>query len=112
MKKKIIFTILVILAVFLAIMFIFLKIDFGQNITIEGTTANAKVGAVLITEKYGTVYLDKVITWPEEMIGKRIEIKGSELKNIKYLAEPVVGPDGAISQGGEGTQWVLQDPQW
>lgn len=111
MKNKKIIVAVIIAVMILIVAAIFLSVNFNQGVIIEGLAANAKAGAILITENYGPVYLVGMTVWPAEMEGKRAEVKGSKLENIEYLPESVVGPDGAISQGGEGRQWVLQNPK-
>ena len=57
------------------------------------------------------IYIRKLSSWEDEVVGKQVSIKGI-IQREKYLPDPHVSEDGAISQGAIGTQYVLDDAQW
>lgn len=81
------------------------------QVTLRGRAMNAKGGAVLLTDSREPIYIRGLDCWPEDMLGKEIIATGT-LKEEKYLPDPVVDGDGAISQGAEGEQLVLEDARW
>ncbi|HBU07050.1 MAG TPA: hypothetical protein DEB09_03115 [Candidatus Magasanikbacteria bacterium] len=112
MKKKLLFILIIILVVVFAVGIIFLLKNLKETVIMEGVAVNGKAGAIIITEKTGPVYLDRIDSWPDDKLDKKIMVEGSELVNIKYIEDSVIGEDGGISQGAEGTQWVLKNPKW
>ena len=80
----------------------------GQQVTLEGTAKDAKGGAVLITAENNVIYLKGIHSWSDDLIDKLVSVSGV-LKEEKYIPDPVVAKDGAISQGAEGNQLVLEN---
>ncbi len=87
-----------------------LKALAGAKVTLPGRAANAKAGAVVLVEGE-PVYLEGLSEWPREASGKEVEVSGT-LAEEKLIASPKVDTKGAVSQGAEGTQWVLKAPEW
>ena len=77
-----------------------------EEVTLRGLAANAKGGAVLVVDG-APIYLERMDEWPPGMAGTEVTVAG-RLVQKKVIPDPVVGPDGAISQGAEGTQQVLE----
>ncbi|MDP2341896.1 MAG: hypothetical protein Q8O67_13140 [Deltaproteobacteria bacterium] len=77
-------------------------------VELRGTAENAKGGAVVVVAGQ-PIYLRNQAGWPDELRGTQVSVKGT-LTSTKLLPSPVRAPDGAISQGAEGDQWVLD--QW
>ena len=82
----------------------------GKQVELTGVAENAKGGAILLVDD-GPIYLRKLDSWPDNLRGKSVVVKGT-LKSMKLIPSPERGPDGAISQGAEGSQWVLEDPRY
>lgn len=79
----------------------------GLTVTLEGEAANAKGGPVLLVEGE-PVYLRPDPKWPAAKDRTRVRVKG-KLSSQKLLPSPERGPNGEVSQGAEGNQWVLDD---
>ncbi len=82
----------------------------GQQVRLQGRAEDAKGGAVLLLERE-PLYLKDVSAWPTEVRGKALEVSGT-LQHLKLIPSPTRDASGAISQGAEGSQWVLLKPQW
>jgi hypothetical protein len=82
----------------------------GKQVELHGTAQNAKGGAILLVDN-APIYLQHVGAWPDAKRGKPAVVKGT-LKSMKLIPSPQRSPDGAISQGAEGDQWVLEDPTY
>lgn len=82
----------------------------GAKVTLSGRAANAKAGAVLLVDGE-PIYLKGFAEWPKDASGKELEVTGT-LKDEKLIPSPVKGPKGEISQGAEGSQWVLEGAEW
>lgn len=72
---------------------------------------NSKGGAVLITLKKDVVFIEDLVSWEEGLVGKELVVTGL-LKRVKYIPDPTIDEDGAISQGAEGLQYVLKTARW
>ena len=57
------------------------------------------------------VYVEGLSGWSEELLGKAVEAEG-RLVIKQYIPEATVAPDGAVSQGSDGEQWVLENATW
>ena len=82
-----------------------------QTVSLKGKAENAKGGAVLILENQEVVYIRKFSSWDETVTGKQVIISGI-VRLEKYIPDPEVTEDGAISQGAIGFQYVLDDAQF
>ncbi|MEW6281782.1 MAG: hypothetical protein AB1758_24465 [Candidatus Eremiobacterota bacterium] len=78
----------------------------GQRITLEGTTANAKLGAILV-EGDRSVWIDGLEEWPE---GKRVKVTGT----VVGRDDLPVAQDHPVSAGVQGSprRYLLSDPEW
>ena len=79
----------------------------GTRVELTGIAENGKGGALLLVGG-SHIYLRKLDSWPMGQRGKQVVVKGI-LKSLKLIPSPVRGPNGEISQGAEGDQWVLDD---
>ena len=79
--------------------------------TIEGKARDAKAGAVVVLDGGEPVYIEGLDYWPSDIEGKRVRATGF-LKQKKLIPDPVVDSEGAISQGAEGDQTVLEGASW
>ena len=84
-------------------------IDLNADFT--GRAENAKGGAVVVLQNQEVIYIRNLSFWDEEVVGKQVSIKGI-VRLEKYIPDPKVAEDGAISQGAIGSQYVLDDAQW
>ena len=82
-----------------------------QNAHFTGRAENAKGGAVVILQNQEVIYVRNLPSWDDEIVGKQVSIKGI-VRSEKYIPDPEVAEDGAISQGAIGSQYVLDDAQW
>lgn len=78
----------------------------GKIITIRGLAQNSKAGAMV-----GQYFIGGMQAWPDEVVGKKVEVKGS-LHLVQHKAEDLVNSKGEVSQGMVGEQYVLQKPTW
>jgi len=85
-------------------------------VELTGKAENAKGGAVVVVD--GTpIYLRARVerdtrtqaSWPDDLRGTIVVVRGT-LTSTKLIPSPVRAADGAVSQGAEGEQWVLD--QW
>lgn len=83
----------------------------GKSVALNGEAMNSKAGAVLVTDEDDTIYIEGLDYWPNDMIGKEVVVTG-ELRRKKLIPDPVVTDSGAISQGAEGEQLVLENAEW
>jgi hypothetical protein len=83
----------------------------GKTVTLVGIARDAKGGAVLVTPSGEPVYIGGLDYWLPEFSGKEISVTGV-LQEKKYIPDPMTTPNGAISQGAYGNQYVLEKAQW
>jgi hypothetical protein len=83
----------------------------GQHVSFNGRAENAKGGAVVILRNQEVIYIRNLSFWEDTIVGTEITVKGT-VQYVKYIPEPEVSMDGAISQGAVGLQYVLDDAQW
>jgi hypothetical protein len=77
----------------------------GQRVTIRGTAGNAKAGAVVLTDVKEVIYVRNRQEWPDDLIGKHLEVVGVLSKERIYHEATI--NEGAISQGISGAQLVI-----
>jgi len=82
-----------------------------QKVSLSGTAMDSKAGAVLVADDDTIVYLEDVDYWDASFAGKPVGVTGT-LRRKQAIPPAAVADDGAISQGMDGDQWVLEDPQW
>ena len=83
----------------------------GKEVMMEGIAQNAKGGAVLITKDENVIYIKGLAEWSEDMLGEQLAVRGI-LKREKYIPDPRVDENGAISQGAVGRQLVLEEAKY
>jgi hypothetical protein len=88
-----------------------LKEKIGQNVNLKGTAKDAKGGAVLFTPEGVAIYIKGLDFWPSELLDKRIAVSGL-LKEEKFIPDPVIDEDGAISTGAYGIQLILENAEY
>ena len=88
-----------------------LEKQIGQKVTLGGTAKDAKGGAVLLTVEGNVIYIKGLEFWPSEFLDKQISVKGL-LKEEKFIPDPVIDEDGAISTGAYGDQLILENAEY
>jgi len=83
----------------------------GQKVNLNGTAKDAKGGAVLITPEGYVIYIKGLDFWPSELFDKSISVSGL-LKNEKFIPDPIIDENGAISTGATGDQLVLENSEY
>lgn len=83
----------------------------GQKVNLNGTAKDAKGGAVLITPEGYVIYIKGLDFWPSELFDKSISVSGL-LKNEKFIPDPIIDENGAISTGAYGDQLVLENAEY
>lgn len=82
----------------------------GSRVRLSGIARDGKGGALLLI-KDSPYYLDGLARWPSEVEGKLVGV-GGKLVDKQYLPEATRDAKGVISQGGEGSQNVIEAPVW
>ncbi len=92
----------------------------GQEIEVEGTAYNQKLGAVVKTESE-TLWLDGVDSWPDDLVGKTVTVRGV-LAERHDLPVFVHKPDEPIRSGmpvpeetdleAASRRLVVENPVW
>lgn len=77
----------------------------GATGWVRGDAGNAKGGAILMVNDLPLSVRGRV-GWKPEEEGTRVSLHGS-LSFEQFLPQATVGPKGEISQGADGSQWVL-----
>ena len=85
-----------------------LKQFLGKKVTLLGTSRDAKAGAVLITGDRNPIYINGLASWSADLLGKQVSVKGV-LKKEKFIPDPIIDENGAISTGATGDQFVLKN---
>ena len=83
----------------------------NRKITITGTALNAKLGAIIQTEKGEVFFLDGIYEWPDDVFGKKVKATGlisSEYHDPKNL----ITDDGLHKTGMSGEKQSLQNAKW
>jgi len=83
----------------------------GQKVTITGTAKDAKGGAVLLTPEGNVIYIKGLEFWPSDILDKQLSVRGL-LKEEKFIPDPIIDEDGAISTGAYGDQLVLENTEY
>lgn len=83
----------------------------GERATVEGTAADAKLGAVVMNEAGVPVFVGGLESWPTDVHGKRVRATGLLVKK-ELGPPPAVADDGAVSAGMAGPAWVLEGADW
>jgi hypothetical protein len=97
----------------------------GQTVTLEGTAADAKLGA-LLQGKQAAIWIDGVDSWPEGIYsggdqGKRLRVTGTVIKKDDlpvFVQKPGEPPRSGIpvtsEQELEKAKWryLLKDAKW
>ena len=77
----------------------------GQKVRIIGVAQNAKLSAVVTTDRL-TVYCIERAAWGKEFLGRKVEVSGLLEETDQFNARR--GEDGVISQGTKRSVLVLR----
>jgi hypothetical protein len=80
----------------------------GKKITLIGLAVDAKAGACVMLKNKNTVYVQEWEHWDSKFFGKKVSVTGT-LVEKKFILDPIIDENGAISQGGYGSQLVLEN---
>jgi hypothetical protein len=69
----------------------------GQQISVDGTAQNEKLGASVHTPT-GSIHIDKLDAWPDALVGKRVRVTGTVIERFD-LPVFVRKPGEPISSG-------------
>ena len=82
----------------------------GMKLTLTGIAKESKAGPVLITDDNIPIYIKSISSWSERFLNKQVSLTGI-LKKEKLIPDPTIDENGAISQGAEGDQLVLENAE-
>jgi hypothetical protein len=88
-----------------------LEKSIGQKVNLFGIAKDAKGGAVLLTNDGNVIFIKNLEHWSPELLNKQFYISGI-LKKKKFIPDPVVDKNGAISCGAFGEQLVLENVEY
>ncbi len=77
----------------------------GREQTLVGEAADAKLSAAVVVEG-SPVYCLGLDRWPEGVVGEQVEVTGVVRRTDRFQAK--VAGDGAIAQGTEGRDLVIE----
>ncbi len=83
----------------------------GKEITLIGLAVDAKAGACVLLKDDVAIYVQEWEHWEPEILGKKVSVTGT-LVEKKFIPDPIIDENGAISQGAEGSQLVLENANW
>lgn len=83
----------------------------NTRVRVSGIAQNAKGGALLVVGKDSTWYVEKLDSWPAEVLGKLVGV-GGKLVDKQYLPQGGKNEKGEWVQGAEGSQNVIESPTW
>ncbi|MHA1126538.1 MAG: hypothetical protein ACTSO7_08620 [Candidatus Heimdallarchaeota archaeon] len=78
----------------------------NKEISMKGLAVVSKAGACIKLAE-DIVFIQNKHDWEDEELNKIVVVTGT-LVEKKFIPDPVIDEDGAISQGAEGTQFVLE----
>lgn len=78
---------------------------------VEGRAFDGKGGALVVTDAGAAIYVEGLDAWPSELHGQRVVVHG-RLANKQHIPAPTIDEQGAISQGAEGLQSVIESARW
>ena len=82
--------------------------------SINGTTANTKAGAIVLTEDQRAIYILGLNSWPEEKLGQTITITGFLEQTKGHVPATTTNNSGEITQGVSKSDMhlTLRDASW
>jgi len=83
----------------------------GQKVSLSGIAKDAKGGAVIITPEGYVIYVKGLEFWPSDYLDKSISVSGL-LKKEKFIPDPIIEENGAVSTGAYGDQLILENAEY
>ena len=80
-------------------------------ITVEGIALNAKLGAIIKTEKGEVFFLQGIYEWPDNVYEKIVRVTGS-ISSEYHDPKNLVTEDGLHKTGMSGEKLNLQNAKW
>lgn len=77
----------------------------GTRVRVTGVAQNAKLGAVVVSERMTVYCLDRQ-EWPPDLVGQQVTVSGIVERTDDFKAE--VNEKGEISQGSAGGDLVIR----
>lgn len=96
----------------------------GEEITIEGTAKNAKMGAILTVNDVSFIWMNNMLAWPEKVYGKTITVSGTVIEKFDLPVfvpcdgqHPLTAPSGIpVPEGTDlheaSRRYLLKDADW
>ena len=78
-------------------------------VEIRGEAVNAKLSAAVLSDK-GLVYCIEIPEWPENVVGRRVAVRGRLEKTDQFRAR--TGPSGERTAGTSGGDSLLRSVTW
>ncbi len=82
-----------------------------QPVVLDGTAYDAHAGAVVMLADNMPVYISGLEEWDDAFFKQRVRVSGT-LRRRKLGPDPEVNKAGEVSHGIEGTDFVLDEPNW
>ena len=79
----------------------------NKEISMKGIAVSSKAGAC-IKIKNNIVFIQGIFDWDDHIINNEVIVTGTLIEK-KFIPDPIIDADGAISQGAEGTQFILEN---
>lgn len=83
----------------------------NQVVSLIGIAQNAKAGAVITIGDEFVVHIRGLYDWPDELFNKEVRVTGT-LTYVKFIPDPIVDEDGAISTGAYGKDYVIENADY
>jgi len=79
----------------------------NKEISMKGLAVVSKAGACIKLAE-DIVFIQNKYDWEDDELNKLVVVTGT-LVEKKFIPDPIVDENGAISQGAEGNQFVLEE---
>ena len=88
-----------------------ISIKYGKKVEVIGTAQNAKIGAIIET-KNEIYHIDGLNFWSDDIVGKRIRVKGT--LHIVERKPAEINAEGLIEQGFDKPiiQKIIKNAKW
>ena len=82
---------------------------FGETVTVRGTAATARAGAIVVLPDSPPIYIAGLAEWPDDLDGAPVEVTGTLRQRPSQLppAEP-----GGTQFHGVGETIALENASW
>ena len=80
---------------------------FDKENTFQGLAVRSKAGACIKLEDGNIIFIENMLDWEDELLNQELIVIGT-LVEKKIIPDVTIDEDGAISQGAEGKQFLLE----